>query len=101
MLFVEMTQVALWGNATDLSLLSNLSLDQIQGLQGAEAILKSRKNIVDDDTEDVWKYLSSTSSADRRIDIVLDNAGFEFFTDVVYAAYLLRSGIAQCIKFHV
>lgn len=101
MLFLEMTQVALWGNATDLSLLSNLSLDQIQGLQGAEAILKSRKNIVDDDTEDVWKYLSSTPSADRRIDIVLDNAGFEFFTDVVYAAYLLRSGIAQCIKFHV
>ncbi|KAK5999679.1 hypothetical protein QM012_005085 [Aureobasidium pullulans] len=101
MLFIEMTQVALWGNATDLSLLSNLSLDQIQGLQGAEAILKSRKNIVDDDTEDVWRYLSSTPSADRRIDIVLDNAGFEFYTDVVYAAYLLRSGIAQCIKFHV
>ncbi|KAG9666932.1 DUF89 domain protein, partial [Aureobasidium melanogenum] len=101
MLFVEMTQVALWGNATDLSLLSNLSLDQIQGLQGAEAILKSRKNIVDDDTEDVWRYLSRTPSADRRIDIVLDNAGFEFFTDVVYAAYLVRSGIAQCIKFHV
>jgi hypothetical protein len=101
LLFFEMTQVALWGNATDLSLLSNLSLDQIQGLQGADAILKSRKNIVDDDTEDVWMYLSSTPSADRRIDIVLDNAGFEFFTDVVYAAYLLRSGIAQCIKFHV
>ncbi|KAI4749836.1 hypothetical protein E4T52_17346 [Aureobasidium sp. EXF-3400] len=101
LLFFEMTQVALWGNATDLSLLSNLSLDQIQGLQGADAILKSRKKIVDNDTEDVWMYLSSIPSADRRIDIVLDNAGFEFFTDVVYAAYLLRSGIAQCIKFHV
>ncbi|KAI4715634.1 DUF89-domain-containing protein [Aureobasidium sp. EXF-10727] len=101
LLFHEMTQVALWGNATDLSLLSNLSLDQIQGLQGADAILQSRKNIVDDDTEDVWRYLASNPSADRRIDIVLDNAGFEFFTDVVYAAYLLRSGIAQCIKFHV
>ena len=41
LLFVEMTEVALWGNATDLSLLSNLSLDQIQSLQGREAIANS------------------------------------------------------------
>ncbi|KAF3031747.1 hypothetical protein E8E12_001324 [Didymella heteroderae] len=101
LLFVEMTEVALWGNATDLSLLSNLSLDQIQGLQGREAIAKSQRNIVDNDTDAVWQYLSNPLRSNRRIDIVLDNAGFEFFTDVIYAAYLLESGLASVIVFHV
>ena len=34
LLFREATALALWGNATDLSLLTNLSLEDIQKLQG-------------------------------------------------------------------
>ncbi|ORY02665.1 DUF89 domain protein [Clohesyomyces aquaticus] len=101
LIFVEMTQVALWGNATDLSLLSNLSLDQVQKLQGREAIERSQRNIVDNDTEEVWGYLTDPHRSNRRIDIVLDNAGFELFTDLVYTAYLLESGLASKIKLHV
>ncbi|KAL2005218.1 hypothetical protein VTN00DRAFT_2428 [Thermoascus crustaceus] len=101
LLFTEMTEVALWGNATDLSLLSHLSLEDLQNLQGREAISKSQRNIVDNDTDDVWLYLTRKSAQkDRRVDIVLDNAGFEFFTDLLYAAYLLDSGLASCVKFH-
>jgi predicted metal-dependent hydrolase len=101
LLFIEMSEVALWGNATDLSLLSNLSLEQIQGLQGREAIANSQHNIVDNDLEEVWMYLSNPLRSNRRIDIVLDNAGFEFFTDLIYAAYLLESGLASSIIFHL
>ena len=101
LLFTEMTEIALWGNATDLSLLSHLSLDEIQGLQGRESIAKSQRNIVDNDIGEVWTYLKQRSEQDRRIDIVLDNSGFEFFTDMLYALYLLESGLASSIKFHV
>ncbi|KAJ9634662.1 Hairy/enhancer-of-split with YRPW motif protein 2 [Coniosporium tulheliwenetii] len=80
LLFIEMTEIALWGNATDLSLLSNLSLEQIQSLQGRKP---------------------SQSPKATLIDIILDNAGFEFFTDVLYASYLLESGLASSIRFHV
>ena len=90
LLFIEMTEVALWGNATDLSLLANLTLEDLQNLQGRDAIQKSQRNIVDNDTDDVWAYLQRTAGqASRQVDIILDNAGFEFFTDVLYAAYLL------------
>nr|KAK5451293.1 Hairy/enhancer-of-split with YRPW motif protein 2 [Exophiala xenobiotica] len=100
-LFIEMTEIALWGNATDLSLLSHLSLEDLQNLQGRDAIAKSQRNIIDNDTDDVYSYFKSgVSTRDRRVDIVLDNAGFEFFTDVLYAAYLLDSGFASSITFH-
>lgn len=101
LLYIEMTEIALWGNATDLSLLANLTLEDLQSLQGRDAIQKSQRNIVDNDTNDVWAYLQRTvGQPNRRIDIILDNAGFEFFTDVLYAAYLLDAGIATSVKLH-
>lgn len=102
LLFIEMTEIALWGNAADLSLLVNLTLEDLQNLQGCDAIQKSQRNIVDNDTDDVWTYLQRTAGqASRRIDIILDNAGFELFTDVLYAAYLLDAGIATSVRLHV
>lgn len=95
-----MTEVALWGNATDLSLLSSTSLDQIHALQGTKAIQAGQARIVSNDTEAVWAYLRAHPKG-GRIDIVLDNAGFELFTDLVYALYLLGAGFASTIKLHV
>ena len=101
LVFLEMTQIALWGNATDLSPLNSLTLEQLQSLQVRQAIAEHQRNIVDDDTDAVWNYLADPSRTNRRIDFVLDNAGFELFTDVIYAAYLLQSRLADCIIFHV
>ena len=97
-LFEEMTQIALWGNATDLSLLSKLSLEDIQSLQGAAAIEKNQRNIIVNDLADVWRYMRNRSPG--RVDIVLDNAGFEFLTDLIYASYLLDFGLAESVVLH-
>ena len=99
LIFYEMTEIALWGNATDLSLLSSLSLDQIHSLQGKKAIHDGQARIVSNDMPEAWDYLKSNRG--RRVDIVLDNAGFELFTDLVYALYLLDSGLASAIRLHV
>lgn len=98
-LFVEMTEIALWGNATDLSLLTTLSLDQLHSLQGREAILAGQSRIVSNDMRVAWQWL--TRNRGHRVDIVLDNSGFEFFTDLVYSLYLLDSGLASSISLHV
>jgi hypothetical protein len=99
LIFYEMTEIALWGNATDLSLLSSLSLDQIHSLQGKKAIHEGQARIVSNDMPEAWDYLKSRRG--RRVDVVLDNAGFELFTDLVYALYLLDSGLASAVKLHV
>jgi hypothetical protein len=102
LLFIEMTEIALWGNATDLSLLSHLTMEDTQDLQGQDAIQKSQKNIADNDTDAVWTYLQCTPSpVDRHVDMVLDNAGFELFTDLIYAAYILDCQIATSMQLHI
>lgn len=99
LLFEEMTLIALWGNATDLSLLTKLSLEDIQGLQGAEAIRRNMRNIVSNDEELTWQYLVG-GQPHKRVDIVLDNSGFEFVTDLIYGSYLLKSGFANHVVLH-
>ena len=101
-IFEEMIQISLWGNATDLSLLTSLSVEELNSLQGKAVREGNKKNIVVDDTEQVWSILSRLQSvrSSKDIHIVLDNAGFELLTDLVFAGYLIQSGYAKKIVLH-
>lgn len=99
-LFEEFIDISLWGNATDLSLLANATLEDIQSRQGKEARAKSSKNIIDNDLPDAWNRLLSVPFEKRRIDFVLDNAGFEFYTDLSLSLFLLDSKLVKNITFH-
>ncbi|EPS39638.1 hypothetical protein H072_6579 [Dactylellina haptotyla CBS 200.50] len=103
LLFHEIFMICLWGNATDLSLLTTLSYDDIQSLQGSHARKESEKNILANDLDEIYKLLTSLkeSKADNvRVDIVLDNSGFELFVDLYLAGYLLSQGLASHIVLH-
>jgi len=102
-LFVEMSEVCLWGNATDLSLLTSISLADIQRLQGAAARKASEQNILVNDLRAAFAALLAaqrSGAPDRRVDLVLDNAGFELFVDLVLAGYLLGAGLATTVVLH-
>lgn len=99
-LFFEMLEICLWGNATDLSLLTNLTYEDIQKLQGSEARKASEKNILANDLGAAHAALLQArreGRAERRVDIVLDNAGFELYVDLILAGYLLSSGLATTV----
>jgi hypothetical protein len=103
LLFAEMCDVCLWGNASDLSLLLVLTYDTISQIQGSEARRAAEKNILVNDLPQVYEHLKSLKEqkiAERRVDIVLDNAGFELFVDLVLAGYLLASGLATHVVLH-
>ncbi|CAK7224570.1 Hairy/enhancer-of-split with YRPW motif protein 2 [Sporothrix bragantina] len=113
-LFAEMCEICLWGNATDLSLLTNLTYEDIQKLQGSEARRKAEANILVNDLPAAYKILTTArdaavqaaktqtpgSTSERRVDIVLDNAGFELYVDLILAGYLLRAGLATVVVLH-
>ena len=101
-IFEEMIQISLWGNATDLSLLTSLSVEELQSRQGKAARDKSKANVLVDDTQAVWELLSRYKKKRDPwpIDIVLDSAGFELLADLVLASYLLESGYASSIVLH-
>ncbi|KAF2417245.1 putative UPF0364 protein [Tothia fuscella] len=101
--FIDMCEICLWGNATDLSLLTNLSHDDLQKLQGSEARKNSEKNILVNDLKDAFATLSQAKKdgkKERRVDFILDNAGFELFVDLILAGYLLSSGLATSVILH-
>ncbi|KAL8816288.1 MAG: hypothetical protein Q9223_004672 [Gallowayella weberi] len=104
LLFTEMCEICLWGNATDLSLLTALTYDDIQKLQGADARKAQEKNIIVNDLPEAYTALKAAQKAnpkgERRLDIVLDNAGFELFVDLILAGYLLAAGLATQIVLH-
>lgn len=106
LLFHELTQVSLWGNATDLSLLINMTEEDIKRLQasGSESLAASEKNIIGNHMDKVWEYVSSPKfGGDKkggRFDFVMDNAGFELYSDLVYADWLMQSGLASEVRFH-
>ncbi|KAL0060542.1 Hairy/enhancer-of-split with YRPW motif protein 2 [Marasmius tenuissimus] len=88
-LFQEMIQMCLWGNATDLSLLTHMTLSDIEKLQTVEKEAQSARKqfILKDDQEQVWNHVKGMKGG--RVDFVLDNAGFEVFTDLVFADFLV------------
>lgn len=102
-LFTEMIEICLWGNATDLSLLTSLTYEDIQKLQGSNARKEQQKNILVNDEYaafDILNSLRKSGKSTRRVDIVLDNAGFELFVDLILAGYLLSTGLATEVVLH-
>lgn len=105
LLFTEMCEICLWGNATDLSLLTSLTYEDIQKLQGSEARKSSEKNILVNELPAAYHVLKNAQESKgkrepRQVDIILDNAGFELFVDLILAGYLLSAGLATRIVLH-
>ena len=104
LLFAEMCEICLWGNATDLSLLTSLTYEDIQKLQGSQARKDSEEKILANDLPAAYDVLKQARdkglARDRSVDIVLDNAGFELFVDLILAGYLLSANLATQITLH-
>lgn len=98
-LFKEFIDISLWGNATDLSLLTNATLEDIKSIQGAQARKNAESKIVIDDTASAWDTLLKARPG-ARVDFVLDNSGFELYADLMLAAFLIKANLAQSCVFH-
>lgn len=99
-LFKEFIDISLWGNATDLSLLTDATIEDIKSIQGAKARQESESKILVNDTLAAWDTLESKKETDVRVDFVLDNSGFELYADLMLAAFLLQSKLATKCIFH-
>ena len=105
LLFTEVMEICLWGNATDLSLLTSATYEDIQKLQGAEARKRAEENILANDLPEVYEVLTklrenAQPGEERTVDIILDNSGFELFVDLILAGYLLETNLATNVILH-
>ncbi|KAF6264621.1 hypothetical protein COO60DRAFT_1698204 [Scenedesmus sp. NREL 46B-D3] len=114
--FYQLLQYSLWGNKTDLSMLVDVAHLDSSAAAAAAAVSSSsgsgNSNIIVDETDALWEYLKAKAAAAQgsgseglqcslpRIDIILDNAGLELFTDLVLADYLVATGLAGQVVLH-
>ena len=92
---------ALWGNKMDLSIwpadAENSSLDVFANILHA-----ADENLLHDDTSILTEHCEKLRErGDGRIDIIVDNAGFELVTDLALADHLVASGVAQVVTFQL
>ncbi len=87
--------VALWGNQADLSL---WPASQGEGPQHSDRE-GAATHILADDSAEVAAYLMAQKG--RQVDVVLDNAGFELIADLCLTDFLLFSGTAETVRWHL
>ncbi|XP_027488453.1 protein-glutamate O-methyltransferase [Corapipo altera] len=99
----KLLQVSLWGNKCDLSF--SAGEDSSQKSSPLQSLENMVPYILVNDMEKVWSLLvnaktNRTERSNVRVDIILDNAGFELVSDLVLADFLLSSKLADEIYFH-
>ncbi|EKM77037.1 hypothetical protein AGABI1DRAFT_21393, partial [Agaricus bisporus var. burnettii JB137-S8] len=102
-IFRQMIQMSLWGNAADLSFLTRVSISDIQRQLAVSKEAQAAKHefILKDDQDAAWNHLKSIENG--RVDIVLDNCKYacpivttlvthrfyQLFADLVLADFLV------------
>jgi uncharacterized protein with ATP-grasp and redox domains len=96
-MLARLLSVALWGNQADLSLWPADKGDQPdhgdRDQQQAHLLL--------DDTAAIIHHLYRQEGRARRVDFIVDNAGFELVCDLCLADYLLSSNTSAKAHFHL
>ncbi|CAG9763160.1 unnamed protein product [Ceutorhynchus assimilis] len=93
---LKMLKLNLWGNKCDLS----ISLGKVEGPGQLHDIKALDQFILADDSEKIYQALI-TNDNNNIIDIVLDNSGYEVFTDLCLMDILTTFSLAKKIRFHV
>ena len=92
----RLLKASLWGNQADLSMWPVGKGDEGEKREPNSI---ADRILIDDTDRIVARMLGSSPSLDR-VDIILDNAGFELLTDLLLADYVLSSGLSSILYLH-
>lgn len=96
--FQKLLKLNLWGNRCDLSITSG---KQIKPTGDAlDLIADLEDNLLVDSSHEIWQALQA-GNGQGVVEIVFDNAGYELYTDLILAEYIIDQGLAQKVRFNV
>ncbi|XP_013420082.1 protein-glutamate O-methyltransferase isoform X2 [Lingula anatina] len=100
-LFDQFFELDLWGNKCDLSI--SAGHDNFQTESPIAMLDVFRSFLLVDNLNQMWDdlhKLNKRKDGSVRLDIVLDNAGFELISDMCLAEFLLTSKMVSEVHFH-
>ncbi|GLH05280.1 Putative protein-glutamate O-methyltransferase [Gryllus bimaculatus] len=96
--FMKLLYVDLWGNRCDLSLSGGEKV--LMEEDPLQKIGQLSEYILIDEAEKVWNTLAvNREKSDVIVDMVLDNAGYELYTDLCLADLLVTFSLASQVRF--
>lgn len=94
--FITLLKLNLWGNKLDLS----LSMGQISSNPLFD-VSKLDTDLLADDSEKIWSAVSDENAQSGIVDIIFDNSGYEVFSDLCVADFLITTKLASKIRLYV
>lgn len=98
---------SLWGNKMDLSLWPAATASATENnndrMLFGDALTQGKAYILDDHTAEVvalLKSLKEICGTTREVSIIVDNAGYELFSDLLLGHLLLKSGVCDVVTYH-
>lgn len=99
--FVKLLKLSLWGNRCDLSISLGRQIEETDGNDAFNNIAAFDQFMLVDRCAAIWDCLVAGGRRDDVVvDIVLDNSGYELFTDLVLVYFMLHHGLAGRVRFH-
>ncbi|XP_060519947.1 damage-control phosphatase ARMT1-like isoform X2 [Cylas formicarius] len=95
--FLSLLELNLWGNKCDLS----ISLGKVAEHAKLFDTASLEKFVLVNDSDKIWEAISDKNATSDIVDIVLDNSGYEVFTDLCLADYLISTKLAGKIRIYV
>ncbi|KAI8610823.1 hypothetical protein BC830DRAFT_1172404 [Chytriomyces sp. MP71] len=93
--------LSLWGNATDLSMFAGLSANEIEAMRAGAS---GEENILSNHLPEILDYIATSPRfaqvPNARVDFILDNSGFELFSDLLLADFLHQTRRVDLTVFH-
>lgn len=100
--FHQFLQMDLWGNKCDLSVSGGA--ENSQKLNPLTQLNVLQSFILVNDARLIWDRLQECNDRNPgnvRVDFIMDNAGYELFTDLCFADFLCSKNLVHSVRFHV
>ncbi|KAJ3152992.1 hypothetical protein HDU86_005448 [Geranomyces michiganensis] len=96
----EFVHFCLWGNQTDLSLLQDVAHADMHKMQqtSAAGLKQLEEKVIVNHSQALLEEIEGIKGG--RVDFIMDNAGFELYSDLILADWLVHSGVAKLVVFH-
>lgn len=98
--FGELLKINMWSNSNDVS--SNPEEAKQLNFKVLQDVSATDEYIIVNHAEDIWNCLDNNKPKKlKQVDVILDNTGYELFSDFVLAEYLIEKSLASKVRFHV
>lgn len=98
--FCKLLKQDLWGNRNDLSITLGEEIKKIE-TNPLQEIENFNKDLLIDQTGEIWSCLSSSENDNKIVDLICDNSGYELLSDFILCDFMICHKLVKKIRFRV